>query len=61
MKGIKQKRLNKGITQVELGEKLGVSQATIAMWETGKRTPRTKLLKNLAETLECTIDELLKG
>ena len=34
---IKMLRKEKGITQVELAEAMGLSKGTIAMWEVGKR------------------------
>ena len=39
---IKQLRKENRLTQVELADKLGVSVSTVAMWETGKRTPNFK-------------------
>ena len=36
---IKLLRKQNGYTQVELAKKLGIGVSTVAMWETGKRTP----------------------
>ena len=33
-----------GLTQCELAQLLGVNQATVCRWETGKRLPRTPAL-----------------
>ncbi len=57
---IEELREKKGYTQVELARKLKIAQSTVAMWETGKSVPKTKMLQTLAEILECSVDELLK-
>lgn len=47
------------MSQQELAQKLGYkSGAAIAMWETGARNPPSPILPILAQTLNCTIDEL---
>ena len=56
---IKELRKQNGYTQVELAEKLGVGLSTIAMWETGKRTPSFKLLNDLSDLFDKTIDYIL--
>jgi transcriptional regulator with XRE-family HTH domain len=58
---IKEKRIAAGLTQEVLARMLGVSQATVAMWETGKSLPRAEMLIKLASVLNCTVDELLTG
>mgnify|MGYP000938314460 FL=1 len=37
---IKSVRIQLGLSGEELGNKLGVSKATISLWETGKASPR---------------------
>lgn len=49
-----------GISQEFLASELGLSQSTIAMWETGKNSPRANLLPKIAELLNCTVDDLLR-
>ena len=49
-----------GISQELLANTLGLSQSTIAMWETGKNSPRANLLPKIAELLHCTVDDLLR-
>ena len=46
---IKMLRKEKGITQVELAEAMGLSKGTIAMWEVGKREATFDTLCKLAE------------
>ena len=48
------------IKQSELAEQLGVSKATISMWETDKRSPTIDTLKKLSKIFGCTTDELLE-
>lgn len=50
-----------GLSQQKLAEELGVSQSTVAMWETGDRRPRSTQLPKLAQVLGCTIDELFRA
>ena len=54
-------RKNKGLTQEQLAEKLGVTNKTISRWETGKYMPDLSLLKPLSEELGITLNELLSG
>lgn len=52
-------RKQKGYTQVSLAEKLEVSKGTVAMWETGKRTPDFETLINLSDLFDVRTDYLL--
>jgi len=56
---IKQLRKQKGLTQIELAETLGVGVSTVAMWESGKRTPNFKLLNDLSDLFDKTIEYIL--
>ena len=56
---IKQLRKENRLTQVELAEKLRVSVSTVAMWETGKRTPNFKTLNDMSDMFDRTIDYIL--
>lgn len=51
-------RKEKGLTQAELGEKLGVSNQAISKWESGMSAPDISLLPFLADVFECSIDDL---
>jgi len=57
--GIRELRLSAGLTQKGLGDAMGIKRSTVAMWETGKSTPRTTALARLAELLHCSTGELL--
>ncbi|MBP3937932.1 MAG: helix-turn-helix transcriptional regulator, partial [Clostridia bacterium] len=54
-------RSQKGITQAELGERLGVSFQAVSKWERGETLPDVSLLTDLADVLETTVDFLLRG
>ena len=53
-------RQAKGLAQWQLAEMIGVKQGSIAQWETGKTAPRFERLADIAEALECTVDDLIK-
>ena len=55
---IKKARLNVGLTQSEVAEKLGVAQAQYARWENGGRNPKDETVKKLAEIFGVTFDKL---
>ena len=48
-------RIRSGMTQTELSEKSGISQADICRLEKGTRNPSVALLKRLAEAMNCTL------
>ncbi len=54
-------RKSKGITQSELGERIGVSFQAVSKWERGETLPDTAILPDLAKILETTIDNILLG
>ena len=56
---IKFARIRKGLTQEELGEKIGVNKVTISAYELGKIKPSLDALIRLSDVLEVSIDELL--
>jgi transcriptional regulator with XRE-family HTH domain len=58
---IKKLRAKIGLTQEQLGEKLGFDHAAISQWETGKREPDYSTLKKLAEFFGVSTDFLLYG
>ena len=52
-------RKKEGLTQAELGEKLGVSAQTVWRWENGSRQPDIETAVKIANILKCTLDELI--
>ena len=54
-------RKDMNMTQLELAEKLGVSDRTISKWENGRGMPDWSLIKPLCNALNVTINELLSG
>ena len=54
-------RKEKGLTQSELAERIGVSFQAVSKWERGETLPDTTLLPDLAKILETTIDYILLG
>ena len=58
---IAQLRKEKGLTQKQLSEILGVSDKTISHWEREESAPDISILPMLADTLGVSVDELLKG
>lgn len=57
-KALKQRRTKLGLSQVALAAMVGVSQQSIAKWESGEAYPRASQLPALAKALSCSIDEL---
>lgn len=57
-KRLRELRKEKGLTQKELGEKIGVGRTTISEYESGKIVPRQDGLVKLAEVLNVTVDYL---
>lgn len=60
-KMIAELRKKQGLTQQQLADKLDLSNKTISKWESGNGSPDISNLLVLAEALEISVDELLKG
>lgn len=54
-------RKSKGLTQNELGARIGVTFQAVSKWERGETLPDISLLPDLARILETTIDYILTG
>ena len=54
-------RSEKGMTQVELAEKLGVSDKAVSKWELGGCYPDVTMLPLLADIFGVSIDFLMRG
>ena len=57
-KNIAKYRKAKGLTQEELGAKLGVSNQAVSKWESEVSMPDVMLLPEIATTLNITLDDL---
>lgn len=60
-KFIQQQRKAKNLTQMQLAEKLNISEKTISKWECGKGFPDTSLILPLCNELDISANELLGG
>ncbi len=56
---LKEARKNAGLSQEQLAEKLSVSRAAVAKWETAKGLPDVENLKAISKFLNVSIDFLL--
>lgn len=52
-------RIEKGLTQEQVAEKLGVSKITVAQWEGGQVVPDVKKLKDISLVYDISLDNLL--
>lgn len=55
---IKQARKKAGLTQGELAQKLGVSQAMISAYEKGLRNPKWETIRSIANALGVSVGEI---
>lgn len=55
---LKNLRLKHGLTQAELGDRVGMSQQQIAMYETGVRNPKKTTIIRIAEIIGEDAEEL---
>jgi len=58
---IKELREKNKMTQLQLAEKLGVSDKTVSKWETCKGYPDITLLEPIAEIFRISVTELISG
>ena len=56
---IKQKRLQRNLTQQQLSDLVNTKRNNITRYENGTREPDVKTLKRLAKAFGCTVDELI--
>ncbi len=56
---LKELRAKHGLTQATFAEIFNISSGTIAMWETGKRTPDIEMLNRIAAHFGVTLDYLV--
>ena len=58
---IQLRRKEKGMTQKDLADRIGVSDKTISKWENGNSVPDTEILTSLCQSLDISVNELLSG
>lgn len=56
-----QLRHEKGLTQEQLGERLGVTNKTVSRWENGNYLPPVEMLQSLSTFYGVSINEILSG
>lgn len=57
---ISRTRLARGMQQQQLAGAMGVTRATMSLWENGKRTPSADQLRELCRILHVSADVLLE-
>lgn len=58
---IKRLRESKGLTQLQLAEKIGVTAKAVSKWETAKGLPDISLMEPLSQALGVSVMELMSG
>lgn len=54
-------RKQKGLTQVQLAQKLNITDRAVSKWENGKALPDVAIMPELCKLLDITVNELLSG
>ena len=58
---IRARRIQKGLNQMALAQKIGVGQSMIAQIERGTKIPNLLLGVEIAHALECELNDLVEG
>lgn len=58
---IKTRRLELGLTQVDIYEKCGITSGVLSRIENGKNVPSILIFYKLSQSLECSTDWLITG
>jgi transcriptional regulator with XRE-family HTH domain len=56
---LKEVRTRQGMTQQQLAESAGINTAQVSHLETDRQEPSARMIRKLAEALNCSADELL--
>lgn len=60
-KFIAQRRRDVGLTQMQLAEKLDITDRAVSKWETGRSLPDSAIMLELCDVLKITVNDLLCG
>ena len=60
-KFLQELRKEKGLTQEQLAEQMGVARRTVSRWETGSNMPDLDILVELSDLYEVDLREILSG
>ena len=60
-KFIAQCRKNLNMTQIQLAEKLNITDRAVSKWETGKSLPDSAIMLDLCAVLKISVNDLLSG
>ena len=60
-KFIAERRKEVNLTQMQLAEKLDITNRAVSKWETGKAMPDTSLMLDLCDILKISVNDLLSG
>ena len=60
-KFIQTQRIEKGLTQVQLANKIGVSDRAVSKWENGRGLPDYEYIQSLCDELDITFNEFISG
>ena len=55
------RRKNAGLTQLQLAEKLGITDRAVSKWERGRALPDSAIMLELCDILQVTVNDLLSG
>jgi len=49
----------RGMTQIDLAERIGVTSAAVSSWETGRTEPRIGMIERMAVALNCQKSDII--
>ena len=59
LKRLKELRLNRGLSQKEIADYLGITVASYSLYERGNREPNISILKRIADFYTVSVDYLM--
>lgn len=58
---IAERRKSQNLTQLQLAEKLGITDRAVSKWENGKAMPDSSIMLDLCKALKISVNDLLSG